>query len=133
MMLHYLRCCCVVSSPGRNIKTQKKNKKKTSKERRHGRADFVKWDAFFFPTHEVCFVRRCTKLFTLYACRKKLTEERKVLDISSENCQADVLFFHFGGFYLKFGHAAYSCRRPSWEEKSLPASCQLYAGLASGC
>lgn len=28
MMLHYLRCCCVVSSPGRNIKTQKKNKKK---------------------------------------------------------------------------------------------------------
>lgn len=95
MMLHYLRCCCVVSSPGRNIKTQKtkQTKKKNSKERRHGRADFVKWDAFFFPTHEVCFVRRCTKLFTLYACRKKLTEERKVLDISSENCQAAVVFF----------------------------------------
>lgn len=113
MMLHYLRCCCVESSPGRNIKTQKK--KKNSKERRHGRADFDKWDVFFFLLHmrncvrspilmSLCLVRRRTELFMPYARDKTCTWERKFLDMSSKKLPGWFLFAFAGGLLKVEAH-----------------------------
>lgn len=49
MMLHYLRCCCVESSPGRNIKTQKK---KTRRKDGTDELTLTSGMCFFSSTHE---------------------------------------------------------------------------------
>lgn len=119
-MLHYLRCCCVVSSPGRNIKTQKTRTKKKNLEGKAARTSWLcRVGCAFFFIHTKCVsesgVRnwlRCT-----YATRNQVRSEMFWIYLRKIVRLMFYLLF-FCGSYSKLKRAAYSSHSPSWEKKS---------------